>query len=112
MTDGGKNPRSRLQVEVPNDLKAVYANLVLIAHTPNEVFLDFAQLLPNVLRTQVHSRIVMSPTHAKLLYRALGENIERFEARHGEIPTPPSLADELFRAIRPADEEPKMDDEE
>jgi hypothetical protein len=93
--------RSRVQVELPPDLRAVYANLALILHTTNEFFVDFAQLLPGIAKTQVHTRIVMTPTHAKLLYRALGENIERYEASHGEVDVPPTLADQLFRTAKP-----------
>jgi hypothetical protein len=31
-------------------------------------------------------RVVMSPQHAKALLRALGENVEKYEKEHGEIP--------------------------
>jgi hypothetical protein len=41
----------------------------------------------------------MSPLGAKLLYRALGENLAKFETAFGEIAIPggSSLADYLFR---------------
>ena len=44
--------------------------------------------------------MVMSPLGAKLFYRALGENLKRFEKKFGEIPVPgeTSLADHLFRS--------------
>lgn len=101
-TRGGQ--RNRVQVELPADLRAVYANLALILHTPNEFFVDFAQLLPGMPKSQVHTRIAMTPTHAKLLYRALGENIERYEAAHGPIDVPPSLADQLFKGAKLAND--------
>jgi hypothetical protein len=52
----------------------------------------------------------MSPTHAKMLYRALGENLERYEAKHGVVDVPPSLADQLFGSIRPEDDDDSEDD--
>jgi hypothetical protein len=50
----------------------------------------------------------MSPLGAKLLLRALSENIKRYESSFGEISVPGShtLADYLFRP-GPPDEETK-----
>jgi len=100
----------RIKIEVPANLQAAYANFAVIAHTPTEFFLDFAQLLPGLNKSTVHSRIVMSPTHAKMLYLALGENLDRYEAKHGSVNVPPTLADQLFNAIKPpetTEEEPQ-----
>jgi len=106
-------PRNRIKLEIPANLRAVYANFALIAHTGTEFFVDFSQLLPGVNKSQVHTRVVMSPTHAKMLYRALGENLERYEAKHGPVDVPPSLADQLFGSVRQEDEdEPPEDDNE
>ncbi len=80
-------PRS-LQIELPADLEAVYANFVLITHSPSELILDFARVLPNVPKARVYARILMTPMNAKLLHRALGENLEKFEETFGEIKTP------------------------
>jgi hypothetical protein len=102
--------RNRIKLEIPANLKAVYANFALIAHTTTEFFVDFSQLLPGVNKSQVHTRVVMSPTHAKMLYRALGENLERYEAKHGVVDVPPSLADQLFGSIRPEDDDDSEDD--
>lgn len=95
-------------MEVPPDLVAVYANLVRIAHSPSELVFDFAQLLPGVPNARVCSRIVMSPIHAKLLYRALGENLSRYESAFGEIHLPgeATLADYLFRPPQQPPENP------
>ena len=103
----------RLNLEIPADLSAVYANFVIITHSAWEVFLDFAQILPNLSKARVQTRIVLTPTNAKMLLKALEENISRFEEQHGEIELPPrpqSLADQLFGTVRaPEDEAP--DDE-
>lgn len=84
--DGGR-PVS-VNVELPGDLEAVYANFVMITHSPSEVVLDFARILPNVPKAKVYARIVMTPMNAKLLLRALGENLQKFEDQFGEIKTP------------------------
>ncbi len=95
-------------MEVPPDMVAAYANLVRISHSPSELVFDFAQFLPGVPNARVCSRIVMSPVHAKLLYRALGENLSRYESAFGEIHVPgeTTLADYLFRPPQQPPENP------
>ena len=92
-------------IELPVDMEAVYSNLVRISHSPAELVLDFARLLPGQTVARVVSRLVMSPVAAKLFYRALGENLARYEAAYGEIPLPGNspLANDLFRPHRPPD---------
>ena len=41
--------------------------------------------MPGVPKAKVKSRIILTPQHAKRLLKALGENINRFEAAHGKI---------------------------
>jgi hypothetical protein len=90
-------------LEVPPDLKTEYANVVRIAHSPSELVFDFAHLLPGVTPARVCTRVVMSPLGAKLLQRALAENLSRYEAAFGEIKIPGenSLADFLFHPPTP-----------
>jgi hypothetical protein len=93
-------------LEVPDDLVTNYANVVRIAHSPSELVFDFAHLLPGVTPARVCTRVVMSPLGAKLLQRALAENLSRYEAAFGEIKIPGegSLADFLFRPPAPPKE--------
>jgi len=93
--------RPQTTLEVPADIQPVYANLVRIAHSPADLVLDFAHLLPGESKARVGARILMSPLSAKLLYRALGENLARYEAAFGEISMPTSsLADHLFKPFQ------------
>lgn len=96
-------------LEVPPDLETIYVNLARITHSPSELILDFAHLLPGTTPTRVRARMVMSPLGAKLFYRALGENLTRYEAAFGEIKFPgeKSLADFLFRQSPPPDQPPE-----
>ncbi len=94
----------QINIEIPPDLDAVYSNLAIITHSASEVIIDFARILPNSPRARVHARVVTTPMHAKLLLRALSENLEQYEARFGEIKTYDSgdaLAQQFFSAIRP-----------
>ena len=100
-------PRPQTSLEAPAALHPVYANLVRIAHSPADIVLDFAHLLPNENKAMVGARIIMSPMSAKLLLRALNENLARYEAAFGEITIPTSsLADQLFKPITPPDVHP------
>jgi hypothetical protein len=96
-------------LEIPADLEIVYANLARIAHSPADIVIDFAHLLPGELRARIRSRVVMTPLSAKLLVRALTENIARYETAFGEInlPTNSTLADNLFRPFQQPPEDPK-----
>ena len=90
-------PRS-LNVSLPSDLEPVYANFALIAHSPSEIIVDFAQALPNQPQVRVKARVVMTPLNAKLLLRALQDNLTKYESSFGEISLP-GQGDELARAF-------------
>jgi hypothetical protein len=102
-----KTPQHRpmqINIEVPPDLEAIYANLALITHSASEIILDFARVLPNTPKAKVHARIITTPMHAKLLLRALGENLEKYEAQFGEVKLPTdgdTLAQQFFGMGRP-----------
>jgi hypothetical protein len=94
-----------VNIELPPDLEAIYSNFALITHSPSEVIIDFARVLPNAPRAKVYARILMTPLHAKLLLRALGENLSKYEGQFGEINIPEggSLADSLFKFKPPGE---------
>lgn len=99
-------------MENPKGIDTVYSNLARIAHSPADIVIDFAHLLPGEKSATVNARILMTPLSAKLLLRALADNISRYEAAFGEIQVPvnSSLADSLFRPPQPP-ESPKEDEE-
>ena len=103
----GKEPKGTKlpPIEVPADLDGVYANLARITHTPSEFVFDFAQILPGLKAPRLQSRVLLSPLSAKLIYKALGDNLAKYEAAFGEIAIPgsTSLAESLFQP--PGDKE-------
>ncbi len=83
-----KHPQRQIQIELPANLEAIYSNFALITHSPSEMIMDLARVLPNVPKAKVYARIILTPMNAKLLHRALGENLSKFEEKFGEIKTP------------------------
>ncbi len=92
-----KPEQKKISIDIPKDLEAVYSNVAFISHTPAEMIFDFAQVLPRTPRGKILSRVIMSPTHAKMLLRALNQNIGNYERQFGEIRLPSTIADQFFR---------------
>jgi hypothetical protein len=67
------------------EAEGIYSNLAIITHSPAEFIIDFTRIVPGIPKAKVHARIITTPQHAKMLMKALKENIEKFEARFGEI---------------------------
>jgi hypothetical protein len=111
MTNPKPQPAHRPpSMEMDPETRPVYSNLARISHSPADMVLDFAALLPGESVARIVARIFMSPLSAKLLYRALGENLARYEAAFGEIQTPnntSNLADHLFRPFQAPPDPPK-----
>lgn len=104
MSEETKNPAPSLPpFELPENIEPVYSNLARISHTPSELVIDFSRFLPGQARMPVLARVLLSPVGAKLLLRALSENIARYEAAFGEIRLPgdSGLANDLFRQVHP-----------
>ena len=91
------------RIEIPEGLKPLYTNLARISHSPADIVIDFAQILPGEGKASVQARILMTPLSAKLLLRALQENLARYEGTFGEINVPhgSTLADNLFKGLQP-----------
>ncbi len=76
------------QVQIKADEKEMlgqYSNLVMIHHNPEEFTLHYIYLFPNVPQGKLVATLIVSPAHAKRLWRALGENIARYETQFGPI---------------------------
>lgn len=76
----------RINIELgEKEAEGIYANLAMIAHSPNEIILDFARVMPGSQKARVQSRIIMTPAHAKMLLGALEDNLKKYEKQFGEI---------------------------
>ncbi len=76
------------QVQIKADekeLQGLYSNLAMIHHTIEEFTLNFIYLFPNGAQGKLLSSVIVHPSHAKRIWRALGENISRYEAQFGPI---------------------------
>ena len=67
------------------EAEGIYSNLAIITHSAAEFIIDFTRVVPGVPKAKVYARIITTPQHAKMLLKALKENIDKFEARFGEI---------------------------
>lgn len=95
-------PPSGPKIKLREGMEPQFTNLARISHSPTEYVIDFGHMLPGESTAIVNARVVMTPFSAKLLLRALTENISRYEAAFGEIKVPGnSLADNLFRNLQP-----------
>lgn len=81
--------KKQVNIELsPEMAEGTYANLAIITHSHSEFVVDFIKLLPGLPKAKVKSRIILTPQHAKRLYKALQDNINKFERLHGEIEVP------------------------
>lgn len=87
----GTPPPKQINLELPGNLEATYANLALINQSASEIIIDFARVMPNMTKSRIYSRIVMTPLNAKLLHRALGDSLTKYEAKYGEITIPENI---------------------
>ena len=65
--------------------KGSYSNLAIITHSHSEFIIDFATMLPGLPKPEVSNRIIMTPEHAKRLFLALQDNVNKYEAQNGQI---------------------------
>lgn len=93
--DEKKEPQlaqTQAQVQIKADekeLQGMYSNLVMIHHHAEEFTFNFVYVFPNGTQGKLLSSMIVSPGHAKRIWRALGENISRFETQFGPIKEAP-----------------------
>lgn len=78
--------QGQFNIELSEEVaQGVYSNLAVITHSPAEFVIDFIRIMPGVPKSQVKSRIILTPEHAKRFVAALNDNISKYEAVHGPI---------------------------
>jgi len=83
--DTSSGDQGKIELSVGENVEGRFSNFVVITHTPTEFVLDFAVMMPGMPKPQVISRLVLTPDHAKRLLAALGQNVQRYEAKFGQI---------------------------
>jgi Protein of unknown function (DUF3467) len=85
---GGNGRRMpEIKLRMPEAVSGgVYANTMLIQHTPQEFVLDFALVTGG--NGQIVARVITSPTHMKQMLKAMEENVHKYEAVYGPIVPP------------------------
>src|SRR5207245_10610748 len=73
-----QQPQGQIQAD-EKELLGQYSNLVMIHHNAEEFTLHFIYVFPNGPQGKLVSSNILSPGHVKRLWRALGENINRYE---------------------------------
>jgi len=78
--------QAQINIELDEDVaEGTYSNLAIITHSHSEFVVDFVKLMPGAPKAKVKSRIILTPQHAKRLFKALQENISKYESLHGPI---------------------------
>ena len=84
-----QNQKKQINIELTDEMaEGIYSNLAIITHSHSEFIVDFIKMMPGIPKAKVKSRIILTPQHAKRLFKALKDNITKFEAMHGEIKVP------------------------
>ncbi len=80
------NKDKEMSIELkPEVAKGSYSNMAIITHSQSEFVLDFATILPGIIKPEVTNRIIMTPEHAKRLLMALNDNIVKYEEQNGVV---------------------------
>ncbi len=78
--------KNQVNIELPEEVaEGIYSNMAIIAHSHSEFVLDFIRMVPNVPKAKVKSRIILTPSHAKRLLKALNDNVVKYEKQHGTV---------------------------
>ena len=86
MSTNKEQKSQQISIELgEKEAEGIYSNLAIITHSPAEFIIDFTRVVPGVPKAKVQARIITTPQHAKMLLKALTENINKFESRFGEI---------------------------
>jgi hypothetical protein len=81
-----ENNDNKINIELNEDIaEGIYSNLAIISHSTSEFVIDFIKVMPGMPKAKVKSRVLMTPEHAKRLMNALQDNIQKYEASHGQI---------------------------
>ena len=86
MSDQPQQQPLHLQIEIdPQTAQGVFVNMAMVNHTETEFTLDLIYVQPQAPKATVRTRVITTPKHLKRLLFAIEENLEKYEARFGEV---------------------------
>lgn len=91
MADEPKEKQHQLSLQMdPLAATGVYSNLMMISHRKEEFVLDFLFVQPQRAQqgqsvANLRARVITSPEHMKRIFKAMQENIARYEKAFGPI---------------------------
>ena len=86
MPEQQPNQPNQLNIEISEEVaEGSYANLAIITHSHEKCVVDFVNLMPCTPNSNVKSRIILTPQHAKRFMKAITENIAKYEVVNGPI---------------------------
>lgn len=84
--DNQQPPGQQINIKIEDAImKGVYANAMGVSHTKEEFVVDFMNIYPYQRAGIVTARVITSPGHIKRIYKALEENIKKYEQNFGKI---------------------------
>ncbi len=65
---------------------AKFASVAKVTHSAFEFYLDFGQFLPEDKSFKTHTRLVITPLHAKRIAKVLADSVVGYEKKFGKVP--------------------------
>jgi hypothetical protein len=84
-----KQGGQQINIKVSDDQKhGVYANFLVVSHSPHEFTLDFCQIITgkqNDVQAEIVSRVKVAPTMVGKIIQALNTNMTNYEDKFGLV---------------------------
>lgn len=95
MSDAGTEGQAesggqQINIKVDDEKKhGIYANFLVVSHSPHEFTLDFCQVMPGgkegKVQAEVVGRVKVAPTMVGKIIRALNTNMTNYEDKFGLV---------------------------
>ncbi|MBU0598357.1 DUF3467 domain-containing protein [Patescibacteria group bacterium] len=82
----GQPDQQKINIKIDDaTFKGVHANAMGVSHNKEEFVLDFMNIYAWQRSGIVTARVITSPGHIKRIYRALEDNLKKYEQKFGKI---------------------------
>lgn len=88
MDEKKKTPPFELRIQVDEKTaEGTYVNFLSVLHNQAEFVMDFGRIVPGKPEVKIQARLLTNPIALKQIVRTLAENLERYEATFGPVPS-------------------------